>query len=136
MGDESFAGGKLLAGDAAQQFAKRFAQRKNFSEIVGGEIRTRACRTRTLPADLNDANHFPFGENGSAEHFLNGFRLFGTDFHAFKYCNMPRHGEIVVNLGPAIARSSSGEGRIAGEGNEAYVFQGLGHEKMEMAPAG
>jgi hypothetical protein len=44
MGDETFASEKLLADDAAQEFAERFAQRKNFPEIVGGEIRTRACR--------------------------------------------------------------------------------------------
>src|SRR6267143_4148562 len=136
MGDESFAGGELLAGDAAQQLAEWLAQRKNFPEIGGGEIRTRDCRARTLPADLNDANYFPFGENGSAEHFLDGFPLFGPDFHSFKDCRVPCHGEIVVNFGPAIARGPSGEGRIAGEGNESDVFQGFGHEKMEMAPAG
>ena len=107
MGDESFAGGKLLAGDAAQQFAERFAQRKNFPEIIGGEIRPHACHARTLPADLNDANHFSFGENGRAEHFLDGFRRFGIDFHAFEDRRVPCHSEIVVDFGPAIACGST-----------------------------
>src|SRR5712664_2991487 len=133
MGDESPERGKSLGGDALQQFAERFAQREDLSKIVGGKIGAGASRTGTLSADLNDADDFSFGENGRAEDFLDGFR---SEFHDFKDRRMPCHGEIVVDFGPAIARGSGGEGGITGEGNETHVFQGFGHEKMEVPPPG
>ena len=128
-------GGESLAGDASQQFPERLAQREDFSEVVGSEIWTSARCGSAFSADLNDSNHFSFGENGRTQDFLNGFCHFGSNFYVFKHRRVPCHGEIVVDFGPAIASGSSGEGRIAGQGNEPDVFQCFGHEKMEVPPA-
>ena len=60
-----------IFGDVLQQFAKRFAQRENFSEIGGGEISAGVRRARSFAADLNHADHFVTRKNRRADNFLN-----------------------------------------------------------------
>ena len=135
MGDERFENEDSFAGDVLEQLAERLAKRKDLSEVVSSEVRACAGSGYALAADLNDSNDLGVQENRRADHLLDGFGGFGVDFDAFKYRGVTRSGKIIVDLGPAVARGSCREGRIAGQRNESDLFKRFRDEKMQMPPA-
>src|SRR5260370_7578005 len=69
-----------LARDVAQQLAEGFAERQDFSEIVGGKVRPGAMRVDTLTADLKDADDLAIHENRCPDHFLDDSRSISGHF--------------------------------------------------------
>src|SRR6266850_2373304 len=103
MGDDNFGGLEgSFTRDVVEQLAERLAERQNFSEVLRGEVGARAGRTCTLPADLNDANDVAIQENRRTDHLLNRFGSFPGDLHTLKNGCVPRGGEIILDLRPAI----------------------------------
>ncbi len=72
-----------LVGDGAlKEFSERIAEGKNFSEVLGGEIRAGNLGVGALAANLYDANDSVAGENRGADDFLDEFGVFGRQFDA------------------------------------------------------
>src|SRR5258706_7203586 len=125
-----------LVGDGAlKEFSERIAEGKNFSEVLGGEIRAGNLGVGALPANLYDANDSVARENRGADDFLDEFGVFGRQFDAFENSGMFYGGGIVDDFGPALPSGARGERRFAGKRDEADGFQRLGHDQMAMPPA-
>src|SRR3981189_1881 len=124
-----------LVGDGAlKEFSERIAEGKNFSEVLGGEIRAGNLGVGALAANLYDANDSVAGENRGADDFLDEFGVFGRQFDPLENSGMFHGGEIVDDFGPTLPGGAGGERRFAGKRDEADVFQRLGHDKMQMPP--
>src|SRR5258708_6073796 len=124
-----------LARDMMEQLAERLAERQDFSEILGREVRASVGRSRAFPADLNDADDLAIKQNRRTDHFLNRFGSFLGDSYAFKHRRVPRGGKIILDLGPAIAGGARSEGRIARQRNKTDLLQGFRHQKVQVPPA-
>ena len=60
----------LVGNGALKEFSERIAEGKNFSEVLGSEIRAGNLGVGALAADLYDAYDLIAGENGGADDFL------------------------------------------------------------------
>src|SRR5579872_1680415 len=125
-----------VAGDVLEQLAKGLAQREDFAQIVGTEVRPGDAGVRSLAADLDDADDLVARENRSADQLLDDFGGFASDFYAFENGGVADAGEIVDDIRTALARGTRSDGRGAGKRDEADLFQRLGNEEVEVAPAG
>jgi len=125
---------RLLACVESQKFSERFADCENFSEVSGSEIGADFGYVRAFAADLDHANDFISGKNGCADDFLDGLGGFGAGFYAFEDASVACRGEIVVDFGAALASGAGGERGIAGERDEADVFESFGNDEVQMAP--
>ena len=125
----------LFTGEVMEHLSERFAERKNCSEVASGEVRARAVRRSAFAADLDDADDFAVQQNWRADHLLDGFDGLGAEFYAFEDGSVACGGEIVLDFGAAVAGGARGQGRIAGQRDEADIFQGFGDQKMQVAPA-
>ena len=74
----------LVGHGALKEFAEWIAERKNLSEVFGGEIRAGRLGVGALAANLYDANDSVAGENRGADDFLDEFGVFGCQFDAFE----------------------------------------------------
>jgi hypothetical protein len=106
-----------------------------FGEIFGGEIGAGRGGGFAFAADLDYADDFTVVEDGRADNFVNGFAAGGGCFYAFEDGGVTHGGKIIINFGAAFAGGARGESGVAGERNEANIFQGGGDEEMEMSPA-
>src|ERR1700722_2195707 len=113
----------LVTREMQKQFAEWFTQRQNFSELVGGEIRTGIHRVRAFAADLDDADDAAVGQNRRTDDFLNGFRAFRSNFNAFEDTGVPHRRKIVHNFRAAVARSTRRKRGITGKRNVANIFK-------------
>src|SRR6266478_7600931 len=134
MEDDRFENEESFVRDVLKQLAERLAKRKDLSEVVSSEVRACAGSGCALAADLNDSNDLGVQENRRADHLLDGFGGFGVDFDAFKYRGVTRRGKIIVDLGPAVARGSCGESRIARQRNESNLLEPFRDEKLQTSP--
>lgn len=125
----------LFASDVAEDFSERFTEGKDISEVCGSKVRACAVRSGALAADLNDANDLAVEQNRRADHLLDGFDGLGAEFYAFEDGSVACGGEIVLDFGAAVAGGARGQGRIAGQRDEADIFQGFGDQKMQVPPA-
>lgn len=125
---------RLLAAVESQEFSERFADCENFSEVSGSEIGADFGYVRAFAADLDHADDFISGKNGCADDFLDGLGGFGAGFYAFEDASVTSRGEIVIDFGAALAGSAGGERGIAGERDEADVFEGVRNNEVQMAP--
>src|SRR5260370_12603893 len=124
-----------FAGDMVKQLSERVAERQDFSEIRGREVRASVGRSRAFPADLNYPNDLAIKQNRRTDHFLNRFGSLLGDSYAFKHGRVPRGGEIILDLGPAIAGGARREGGIALQWNKTDLLQGFPHQKVHVPPA-
>jgi hypothetical protein len=125
---------RLLACVESQEFSERFADCENFSEVSGSEIGADFGYVRAFAADLDHADDFISGKNGCADDFLDGLGGFGAGFYAFEDASVTGRGEIVVDFRAALASGAGGKRGIAGERDEADVFEGVGNNEVQMAP--
>ena len=106
-GDADF--NENLVGDGAlKEFSQRIAEGKNFSEVLGGEIRAGNLGVGALAANLYDANDSVAEKNRGADDFLDEFGVFGCQFDAFENTGMFNGAEIVDNFGPALPGGARG----------------------------
>ena len=126
---------ELLFGDGVlQELAEGCAEGENFGEVVGGEMRAGGSVVGPFAADLDDADDAIAGKNGGADNSLNELGVFGGGLDAFKDAGVFHGGKIVDDFGAGFASGARGESGLAGEGNEADVFQGFRHDEKEMTP--
>src|SRR5258708_40162065 len=102
-----------LARDMMEQLAERLAERQDFSEILGREVRASVGRSRAFPADLNDADDLAIKQNRRTDHFLNRFGSFLGDSYAFKHRRVPRGGGSIFDPWAAIACVARRQGGIS-----------------------
>src|SRR5215472_16458490 len=120
----------LLPSSAVNELSQRFAQSKQVSKMLCGEIRPSGCGRCPFAADLNDADDSAVEENRSADDFLNWIQAFAVWFYVLEYHGMTRGAEVVVDFRTAYARGPCRQGRIAGQGNKTHAFQRFRHQKM------
>src|SRR5260221_329179 len=101
MTSPTSAGGSF-ARDVAQQFAEGLAERQDFSKIGGGEVRPGAVRV--------DAHDLAIHEDRGADHFLDGPRAIGGDFHRFENGGVARVRKSIFDFRPAIPSGARGKG--------------------------
>lgn len=125
----------VFSGDALEELAEGFTESEDFSEIIGGEVRTGVAGAGAFAADLDYADDFFAGKNRGANHFLNEFGGFAGNFDAFEDGGVADGGEIVDDVRATFASGAGGDGGSAGKRNEADLFEGFGDEEIEVAPA-
>src|SRR5260370_6465936 len=124
-----------LARDMMEQLAERLAERQDFSEILGREVRASVGRSRAFPADLNDADDLAIKQNRRTDHFLNRFGSLLGDSYAFKHGRVPRGGVIILALAAAIAGGARPRGRIARQGDKTALLPGFPQHEIHGPPA-
>jgi hypothetical protein len=92
-----------FASDVAKKFSERFAERQDFSEVVGGEVRAGPVRICAFAAHLNDADNLAIQQIRRADHFLDCARGSIGDFYALENRGVPRGGKIILDLGATVA---------------------------------
>src|SRR5260370_42641708 len=125
MEDERFENEESFLRDVLEQLAKRFAQREDLSEVVGGEVRASAGGSCAFAADLHDSNNVAVQENRRADDLLYGLGGFGVDSNAFKYRGVTRQGEIIVDLVAGVAGGARRGCGIDWQGNTTDLVHGL-----------
>src|SRR5579883_810999 len=118
---------RSFGGEALKKFAEGFAERQNFAEIVGREIRTAPDGGCAFTTDLNHADDAAIGENGRSDDFLDEIARIGTDLDALKHAGMADSSEVVDDFRAAFTCCASGNGGCTGERNESDVAQRLGN---------
>lgn len=125
----------LVSREVQKQFAERFAERQNFSEVVGSEIRTGVHRVGAFAADLDDADYAAVGQNRRTDDFLNGFGALRSNFYTLEDAGVSNSGKIVHNFRSAFARRARSQRRVTGKRNVAHFFQFYGSQKVQVLPA-
>src|SRR5690349_3888004 len=124
----------VFVGDELKQFAKRLAERQDFAQVVGGEVRPGFLRAGAFAADLDNADDSLAAKNRGGNHLLDEFGGFATNFHAFKNSGVANARDVVDDIRAAIAGRAGGDGRGAGERDKTDLLERFRNEEVEMAP--
>jgi len=120
---------------ASQKFAEWCAECDDPVEVVGGEIWASQLSVSALAADLYHAYNAIAGGNRGADDFLDGLGGLGGKPYAFKNAGVFHGGEIVDNFRPVLPGGTRRERGLAGEWNEADVFERFGDDEVQVVPA-
>src|SRR5580692_7041980 len=125
-----------IACEVLEQLAEGLAERKDFAQIVGAEVRAGVFGAGAFAAHLNNANDLVAGKNRSADQFLDKLGAFAANLHPLKNGGMTDAGKIVDDVRTALASRFRSDGGSAGKRDKAHLFERFRHEKMKVAPAG
>jgi hypothetical protein len=125
----------LFRDGALEEFSEGFAQRKDSSEVVGGEIGARSSHVGAFAADLYHADDVIVAENWRADDFLDDFGAFGRNFNGFENASVLNGGEIVDDFGTVFSGRARSEGGLVGERDEADILERFWNDEVQMPPA-
>jgi len=120
----------LFRDGALEEFSEGFAQRKDSSEVVGGEIGARSSHVGAFAADLYHADDVIVAENWRADDFLDDFGALGCNFDAFEDAGVLNRGEIVNDFGAVFSGRARSEGGLVGERYEADILERFWNDEV------
>src|ERR1700680_1460986 len=99
-------------------------------EVLRGEVGAGGGDRLGFARNLDDADRFPIEDEGSAHNFLDGVATLVKEGDSLEDGGVRHGGEMIDELGLALAGGARGKGGGAGEGDLADALELGGNEKL------